>query len=318
VRRLSTRDVPPSERLSFVHDFVSRNVARLEFTPETAGPPEIELAALMLPGDINVGEAFYTPIRGARTRELLQDGKHGYFVTVHTSDYEFSVEGKEPVKVAAGDVTILNQGLISEFRLPHTRVDVLSIAHAKLAPLVPGIDLKSHHCLPRSAAGADLLLGYAGLLRNTAPHSERGAELAAAYLCDLVALVLDQRGARDRSEGAIRAARLDLAKTHIGEGLGDPELTVERVARRQGVSVRYIHKLFESEGASFSEYVRDRRVELAYRMLRNAPKDRKIPISTIALDCGFGDISNFNRTFRRRYGITPSELLAQSLKRRES
>jgi AraC-like DNA-binding protein len=53
-------------------------------------------------------------------------------------------------------------------------------------------------------------------------------------------------------------------------------------------------------------------------MLRNAPKDRKIPISTIALDCGFGDISNFNRAFRRRYGITPSELLAQSLKRRES
>ena len=31
-------------------------------------------------------------------------------------------------------------------------------------------------------------------------------------------------------------------------------------------------------------------------------------ISSVAFDVGFGDLSYFNRTFRRRYGATPSEI----------
>jgi AraC-like DNA-binding protein len=36
--------------------------------------------------------------------------------------------------------------------------------------------------------------------------------------------------------------------------------------------------------------------------------DRKI--SAIAFNVGFGDLSYFNRAFRRRYGVAPSELRA--------
>lgn len=316
MQRLSTRDLPPRDRLPFVHDFVSRNVIGLQFTPKTSGPPEMDLATLALAPDISVSQGFYTPLTGARTRELLQDGKHNYFVTVHTDDYEFSVQGRPPIKVAAGDLTIVSMGVLLEFHLPETRVDVLHLAHDKLAPLVPGIDLEPYHVFPASARGADLLVGYADLLRAVQPDTPATAELAAKHLCELTALVLDGRGDRERSGPSIRAARLELVKKDILQRLQQPDLSVEDVARRQGVSVRYIHKLFEAEGVSFSEYVRHCRVELAYRTLQNSSAERRI--STVALDCGFGDISNFNRAFRRRYGITPSELLAQSLKRRES
>jgi AraC-like DNA-binding protein len=316
VQRLSTRDLPPRDRLPFVHDFVSRNVIGLQFTPKTSGPPEMDLATLPLAADISVSQAFYTPLTGARTRELLQDGKHNYFVTVHTDEYEFSVEGRPPVKVAAGDLTIVSMGVLLEFHLPSTRVDVLHLAHEKLAPLVPGIDMEPYHVFPASAPGAALLVGYADLLRSVEPGTPNSAELAAKHLCELTALVLEGRADRERSGPSIRAVRLELVKTDILQRLPQPGLSVEDVARRQGVSVRYIHKLFETEGVSFSEYVRERRIELAYRMLQNPHGERRI--SMVAFDCGFGDISNFNRTFRRRYGITPSELLAQSLKRRES
>lgn len=121
---------------------------------------------------------------------------------------------------------------------------------------------------------------------------------------------------RERSGPSIRAARLELVKKDILQRLKEPGLCVEDVARRQGISIRYLHKLFETERESFSKYVRERRIELAYRMIQNASGERRI--SAVAFDCGFGDISNFNRTFRRRYGITPSELLAQSLKRGKS
>ena len=33
-------------------------------------------------------------------------------------------------------------------------------------------------------------------------------------------------------------------------------------------------------------------------------------ITAIAFDAGFGDLSHFNRTFRRRFGMTPSEVRA--------
>jgi AraC-like DNA-binding protein len=35
-------------------------------------------------------------------------------------------------------------------------------------------------------------------------------------------------------------------------------------------------------------------------------------ISTIAYETGFGDLSHFNRAFRRRYGETPSDVRARS------
>jgi AraC-like DNA-binding protein len=38
------------------------------------------------------------------------------------------------------------------------------------------------------------------------------------------------------------------------------------------------------------------------------PLYRNRGISAIAYDAGFGDVSCFNRTFRRRYGMTPSEV----------
>jgi AraC-like DNA-binding protein len=35
-------------------------------------------------------------------------------------------------------------------------------------------------------------------------------------------------------------------------------------------------------------------------------------ISAVAYDCGFGDVSYFNRVFRRRYDQAPSDVRAQS------
>jgi AraC-like DNA-binding protein len=60
------------------------------------------------------------------------------------------------------------------------------------------------------------------------------------------------------------------------------------------------------EGATFSEYVVAQRLTRAYRMLIDSRAIRTI--SAIALDVGFGDLLYFNRSFRRRFGATPSEV----------
>ena len=65
--------------------------------------------------------------------------------------------------------------------------------------------------------------------------------------------------------------------------------------------------MFELEGMTFSEFVLSQRLMRAYRMLLD-PRHAGLTISSIAFAVGFGDLSYFNRTFRRRFGMTPSDL----------
>jgi AraC-like DNA-binding protein len=51
------------------------------------------------------------------------------------------------------------------------------------------------------------------------------------------------------------------------------------------------------------------RLVRAHRLLTD-PRYASQKVSTIALDVGFGDLSYFNRAFRRRYDMAPSELRA--------
>jgi AraC-like DNA-binding protein len=73
------------------------------------------------------------------------------------------------------------------------------------------------------------------------------------------------------------------------------------------VSDSYIRKLFGGEGTSFSEYVLTRRLIRAHRMLTDQ-RWAEVGIASIAYDAGFGDLSYFNRAFKRYYGATPSDV----------
>jgi AraC-like DNA-binding protein len=96
-------------------------------------------------------------------------------------------------------------------------------------------------------------------------------------------------------------------KAHIKQNLSSRELNLGAVAARQHLTPRYIQRLFEREGTTFSEFVLGERLARARSLLAD-PRHGNHTISTIAFEVGFNDLSYFNRTFRRRYGMTPSEL----------
>ena len=105
----------------------------------------------------------------------------------------------------------------------------------------------------------------------------------------------------------MRAARLQAIKSDIAANLEDDALALPAVAARHGVTPRYVHRLFEGEGVTYTQFVLRQRLERAYRMLRDTRMAGR-SISAIAYDVGFGDLSYFNRAFRRRYGATPSDI----------
>jgi len=128
------------------------------------------------------------------------------------------------------------------------------------------------------------------------------------HVHDLIALSVDAgREAAVRADGSMRAARLQAIKTDIMARLGDASVGITEVAARQGATPRYVHKLFDGEGLPFSRLILQWRLERAHRMLSDERLDRW-SITSTAYDAGFGDLSYFNRAFRRLYGMTPSDV----------
>jgi len=163
--------------------------------------------------------------------------------------------------------------------------------------------------IPRDAPALSLLTRYLRLaLDETLPASAGLTGVVASHVYDLAALAIGARPDADRLAGAgVRAARLRAIKADILAHLADPDLEVAAVALRQHITPRYVHKLFEAEATTFSAFVLQQRLACVHRMLCDARCAGR-SISTLALQAGFGDLSYFNRAFRRRYGATPSDV----------
>jgi AraC-like DNA-binding protein len=163
--------------------------------------------------------------------------------------------------------------------------------------------------IPAGNEALRLLVDYVQTaLRKHQLTSHQVRQLFTTHVHDLVALVVGAtretfEAARDRG---LRAARLGGIKSDIVARLDNEGLNVTDVAERQGVTPRYVQMLFESEGITFTEYVLAQRLARAYRMLVE-PDLRCRTISAIAFEVGFGNLSYFNRMFRRHFGMTPTE-----------
>ncbi|EIT71603.1 helix-turn-helix transcriptional regulator [Hydrocarboniphaga effusa] len=317
MQRISTAAVPEAKRLAFVHDFVARHWAGMRFRPLDEDDLRIDIAIFELPDAVAVAKAHYPAMVGSRPRDLLGDGRDNYTLAMVSDDHEVCVERGRAFTVKAGDLMLVNEGTCFEVRhgRPST-VELVSLGRSEIAARVPRLDLAPCYHVPRSAPGASLFAGYAGLLRQSPPQTDKARQTAAHHIHDLVALVLEGfvEGGAERNERGIRAARLELIKKDVMDRLCDPALGVASVARRQGVTPRYIQQLFEREGTTFTEFLRGSRLALAFARLDQGPVETGI--SEIAFDSGFTDLSNFNRAFRRRYGLTPSDVRAMAMRKR--
>jgi AraC family transcriptional regulator len=87
----------------------------------------------------------------------------------------------------------------------------------------------------------------------------------------------------------------------------DEPLSLARLAAEARMSSYHFLRVFRRvAGITPHQFLLSRRLHTAARRLRSSEE----PISTIAFDAGFGDLSTFNRRFRRVMRVTPSEYRA--------
>jgi AraC-like DNA-binding protein len=134
-----------------------------------------------------------------------------------------------------------------------------------------------------------------------------GARLGTAVLDLLFAALAARSDARGRlPDDTRRRALLLHVHAFIEERLGDPALSPGEVAAGNYISIRYLHKLFETEQTTVAEWIRSRRLERSRRdLLDPAYADR--PVDAIGARWGFMDAAHFSRVFKRRFDAPPAE-----------
>jgi len=186
------------------------------------------------------------------------------------------------------------------------RLDCFAIAGANVTDGMAAAAAAFKVCHRQNDA-LQLLGNYgAALMRGLMPlNSVALRDLAVKHMCDLVGLICDAAPGPAAPGNTDRAAsRLAAIKSDVEARLNERSLSAGRMAKLHRVSLRYLQKLFETEGITFSEFVLARRLDRAMHLLQS-PEKTGHSISQIAFEAGFGDLSYFNRTFRKRFGTTP-------------
>ncbi|MFD9903537.1 helix-turn-helix domain-containing protein [Streptomyces sp. NPDC059063] len=134
---------------------------------------------------------------------------------------------------------------------------------------------------------------------------DRRARTAVHLLSVLVMELLDTDTA-DEAADASRGGHemLSRIRAFIEAHLMDPDLSPESIARAHHISVRYLHKLFQNDGTTVSQWVRRRRLESCRIELGRS--GRRFTMAAVAHRWGFSSPSHFSRAFRGAYGMSPS------------
>lgn len=191
---------------------------------------------------------------------------------------------------------------------------IVGLQRQRLEPHAPDLDETFMSPIPANTLALRLLSHYVESLRGLQALAEPSLlSIAASHVHDLVALMVVtacRAYAIVNGEG-VRSRRLDAIKADIVKNIQQPDLSVAAVALRHAVTSRHVQKLFAADGTTFTEFVLGNRLPMARRALTN-PNLIDKNISTIAFEVGFNDVSYFNRSFRRLYGMSPSKLRALS------
>jgi AraC-like DNA-binding protein len=306
--RFTTEDIPGADRAARWRDHHASVALNVEIEPAQDHPFKACEVSRILPA-LHLMSLTMSAARLMRTR--VSDGNDEFSLLINrTGHLTVSGRGRE-VPLAPGDgVLIRSDDVMVCDRLSYGESLSLRVPRPVLSSIVVGVDEAVMRPISGQSETLKLLTRYAAtLIAEDALATPYLRHLAVNHVHDLIALALGRtRGVAEAANAnGQRAARLHAAKVYIVENSFRHDLSVGVIAAHLAVTPRYLQRLFEADGTTFSAFWLAQRLARAYRMLCDSQfSDR--PVGVIADSAGFGDLSYFNRCFRRQYGVTPSDV----------
>jgi AraC-like DNA-binding protein len=309
--RFTTDALPERERLPVWREEFGRTLVRIDIEPLSDETLHAEAEVRALPG-LRTLRFKGSRMRFHRTRSMAAAGddsiglilSHDAGTSLSHRNCDFTLDHGDACLVLTDEPGMVDGRAQLGILFPRAPL----VARAKNVADATAIRIS------RDSDALRLLTGYLNAIsEQLALHSPKLQRTVLSHVYDLVTLAMcPDRPVDDNSLSATAAARLQLALAYINKHFDRPGLTISAVARDQNVSPRYLQRLIETTGSTFSEHMNGLRLGLAYSLLTNA-RHRQDRISDIALRAGFSDVAHFNRSFRRRFGDTPRNVRAGGL-----
>ncbi len=305
----STSDIVERDRLPFWRDFFCRQIVQVDIEPKSDLPLAAAVSLVSSPGLQGMWAQTSIPVRLSRSADMIVDGVDSVAMIINLA-------GRASVTQASSDATLDELDAIGILHAEPATMQrsngawmALMIPRHALSPAIRSLERATMQLVPNGNEAIGLLVSYMDSLKNRLTMmSPELRNLAVSHIYDLIAMSFGptNAGAAAALSGGVRAARLHAIKADILKNLASHDLTLANVAKRQRVTPRYIHMIFELEGISFSEYVLEQRLLRALHLMTDK-RFAELKVTALASEAGFGDLSYFNRTFRRRFGMTPSD-----------
>ena len=305
----STDSIPEKDRIAVWREHYGHVMLRVDIEPAPDRAFEAKNRVLSLPG-LQLLEGCSSPARISRHGTYLADGNDDVVLAINRCGSVLVSSGGREQSLGDGEAIVLSGAEPGAFqRTTFGSGFALRVPRVMFEETVVSVDDALMRPIPADRGALKLMEDYALWLFNSGNVDPQLLNLSVRHIQDLLALTIGPTSdfadtARTRG---LRGARLKLAKSFIISNSQRRDLSVSAVAASLNVTPRYVQRLFEADGTTFSDFLTNQRLARAHRMLCE-PQTSQSAISNIAYDVGFGDLSYFNRRFRRRYGVTPREV----------
>jgi AraC-type DNA-binding domain-containing proteins len=309
---ICSQDYAPSQRVEEFQSVIAA-ITKVDFTPDDKNSFISETSIGVLPNLI-LGYGLHSASTAVRTAGHAADTEDNVM-------FHIPLSGSCSIEQRGGERAELRSGLVYadpgevpgviQFHGEPSEGFYVSVPRAQLSSVTPGLNAMLRGTAVLTPQWR-LFFNYARSLHTEMPQlAPDEATQCANHVQDLalIALGATREAAEIAAGRGVRAARIKAVKRDIEANLTAHDLSSGQISKRHGISARYLRSLFEAEGTSFGDFVAERRLALAYRLLSD-PRNCGASISSIAMRVGFGDLSWFNIRFRRVYGMTPKDVRA--------
>ncbi|WP_020132546.1 helix-turn-helix domain-containing protein [Streptomyces sp. 303MFCol5.2] len=317
---LRSEDIPVTDRFEWWRELTSHTLMPTEITSDHADDFRACIRQLDL-GAVQVSVLSYPSLRSRRTPALVRrSDPELYHLALTLSGRQSISHGRRDALVGVGDLLLYDTSHpcdASAFPDDGGAVEgiVVNVPRAAIPFSAAKVDRLFGLPLPGSTGMGALLSQF---LTRLEPESDscraQDAIRLGGVTADLITAFLAHHA--DTEDGVPPESRQQAltAGIHsfIERNLGDPELSPAAVAACHHISVRYLHRLFQPQGATVSAWIRQRRLERCRRDLADLRLSDK-SIGFLAARWGFVHASEFTRAFRRAYGIPPSAYRQEAL-----
>lgn len=311
----STAGLHSGRQFQYFCEAICEAVIRLGARRHGRGPYDAEIRTFGL-GPLEFAHVCCDPVIIERTRQDIahDEGAYYFFTLQLEGSGRVSQRGREAI-LHPGELTLVDstEPYCLSFEAPVRRL-VVRVPHDQLHRRTgSGTDLRAL-AFTRGRPGTGLAFNALHCLAEEArAHPIHVDPALGACALDLAVAAMLSRDEVQSSPGRLRL--LAAARAHVQANLRDPDLTPQTAAAAVGISVRYLHQLFQGEGATFGAWVREERLRRCHVDIADGAHARR-SISDIAFGYGFNDMAHFSRLFARRFGYPPRQLRLRALGKR--